>query len=53
LLQSRVYNNDRSEIIWTDADIAQPRTTCSAEVAVAVELAGHTGLRLGDLIRVA
>lgn len=48
-----LYKNDRSEIIWTDADIAQLKKTCSAEIAAAVDLAGHTGLRLGDLVRVA
>lgn len=46
-----LYSNDRSEIIWTDADIAQLKTSCSIEIAHAVDLAGHTGLRLGDLLR--
>ncbi|HEX7883245.1 MAG TPA: tyrosine-type recombinase/integrase [Afipia sp.] len=46
-----LYNNDRSEIIWTDFDIAQIKKTCSAEIANAVDLAGHTGLRLSDLLR--
>ncbi|UVO29916.1 tyrosine-type recombinase/integrase [Bradyrhizobium arachidis] len=46
-----LYNNDRSEIIWTDADVAHIKQTCSAEIALAVDLAGHTGLRLGDLCR--
>jgi integrase len=48
-----LYKNDRSEIIWTDADVAQIKKTCSAEIALAVDLAGHTGLRLSDLVRVA
>lgn len=48
-----LYNNDRSEIIWTDSDVAQIKKTCSAEIAYAVDLAGHTGLRLGDLMRLA
>jgi integrase len=47
----RLYSGDRSEIIWTDADIAQFKTACSAEIAQAVDLAAYTGLRLGDLIR--
>jgi integrase len=47
----RLYDNDRSEIIWTDSDITSIKTTCSAEIALAVDLAGHTGLRLGDLLR--
>lgn len=46
-----LYNNDRSEIIWTDADVTQVKETCSTEVADAVDLAGHTGLRLSDLMR--
>ena len=46
-----LYNNDRSEIIWTDLDIAHIRKTCSAEIANAVGLAGHSGLRLSDLVR--
>lgn len=46
-----LYDADRAEIIWTDADIAQLRATCSAEIAIAVELAAHTGLRMGDLVR--
>jgi integrase len=46
-----LYNNDRSEIIWTDADVAQIKTSCSIEIAHAVDLAGHTGLRLSDLLR--
>jgi hypothetical protein len=44
----RLYANDRSEIIWTDSDIAQIKKTCSEEIAHAVDLAAHTGLRLGD-----
>jgi integrase len=47
----RLYENDRSEIIWTDQDVARIKATCSAEIALAVDLAGHTGLRLGDLVR--
>jgi integrase len=46
-----LYNNDRSEIIWTDADVAHIKKTCSSEIAHAVDLAVHTGLRLGDLLR--
>jgi integrase len=49
----QLYSGDRSEIIWTDADIAQLKgaKACSAEIAHAVDLAAHTGLRLGDLLR--
>jgi integrase len=47
-----LYDNDRSEIVWTDSDVAHIKLTCSAEIADAIDLAGYTGLRLGDLIRV-
>jgi len=49
----RLYNNDRSEIIWTTSDVLHIKKTCSPEIADAIDLAGHTGLRLGDLVRVA
>jgi integrase len=47
----QLYSGNRSEIIWTDADIARIKATCSAEIAHAIDLAAHTGLRLGDLLR--
>jgi integrase len=52
----RLYSSDRSEIIWTDGDIKQLRAgklnkPCSAAVMNAVDLAAHTGLREGDLLR--
>ena len=47
----QLYNSDRSEIIWTDSDIATLKKTCSPEIAHAVDLAAHTGLRLSDLLR--
>jgi integrase len=47
----RLYSGNRSEIIWTDADIAILKKTCGIEIAHAVDLASHTGLRLGDLLR--
>ena len=47
----RTYTGDRSEIIWTDSDIAQLKQTCSPAIAYAVDLAAHTGLRQGDLLR--
>jgi integrase len=47
----RLYTVDRSQIIWTDTDIAQLKATCSQEIAWAVDLAACTGLRLGDLAR--
>jgi integrase len=47
----QLYSGNRSEIIWTEADIAALKKTCSPEIAHAVDLASHTGLRLGDLLR--
>jgi len=44
------YNVDRSKRIWTDADLAALKKTCSPEIAHAVDLAAATGLRLGDLV---
>lgn len=47
----QLYSADRSKIVWTQADIAQIKKTCSSEFAHAVDLASHTGLRLSDLLR--
>ncbi len=47
----RLYSTDRSEIIWTNADIARLKRSCTKEIAHAVDLAAATGLRLGDLLR--
>lgn len=46
-----LYNGSRAGIIWTDDDIAKLKKTCSLEIAHAVELAAHTGLRVGDLVK--
>jgi integrase len=46
-----LYTGDRSEIIWTTADISHLKASCSTNIAHAVDLAAHTGLRLGDLLR--
>jgi len=52
-----LYSGNRSEIIWTDADIAAlktptaPNKGCSKEIADAFDLAAFSGLRLGDLLR--
>src|SRR6266478_134005 len=48
----QLYSVDRSEIIWTDADIAELKKSCSSDIAHAIDLAACTGLRLGDLVRV-
>ncbi|MBB4258073.1 integrase [Bradyrhizobium sp. CIR3A] len=47
----QVYTADRSEIIWTDANILQLKSKCAIEISHAVDLAAHTGLRQGDLLR--
>jgi len=47
----QLYRGNRSEIIWAESDIARVKQTCPAEIAHAVDLAAHTGLRLGDLLR--
>jgi integrase len=46
-----LYRVDRSEIIWTAADLDKLKRTCSPEVAHAADLAAYTGLRLGDIVR--
>jgi integrase len=47
----QLYSGNRSEIIWADSDIAALKKSCPVEIAHAVDLASHTGLRLGDLLR--
>jgi integrase len=47
----QLYKSNRSEIIWTEADIGRLKQTCPVEIVYAVDLASHTGLRLGDLLR--
>lgn len=46
----QLYSADRSEIIWTDADMERLKAACSPEIGWAVDLAAHTGLRQGDLL---
>jgi integrase len=46
-----LYSSDRSETIWTDTDMAQIKRMCAPEIVLALNLAAHTGLRLGDLVR--
>ncbi len=48
-----LYSSDRAEIVWTDADIAGIKQVGSPEVGHAVDLAAATGLRRGDLLRLA
>jgi integrase len=47
----QLYVGNRSEIVWSDADVARLKQACAAEIVHAVDLASHTGLRLGDLLR--
>lgn len=48
-----LYQSDRADIIWTPDDIAHlcSQETTSKEIAWAVKLAAHTGLRQGDLLK--
>ena len=46
-----LYKNDRSEIIWTDADLASIKAVASPSVWQGINLAAHTGLRAEDLRR--
>ncbi|MFC3057873.1 tyrosine-type recombinase/integrase [Paenirhodobacter populi] len=47
----RAYVSDRSEMIWTEADIAKFMAVAPLELQQALILAIHTGQRYGDLIR--
>ncbi|MDW4551496.1 tyrosine-type recombinase/integrase [Defluviimonas sp. D31] len=47
----RIYEGDRSEIIWTEADITKFMAGAPDELQRALILAIHTGQRYGDLIR--
>lgn len=46
-----LYANDRSEIIWTEADLQKLEAHASPELMQAARLAALTGLRQGDLLR--
>jgi integrase len=48
----RLYvGSTRADLIWSDTDIARLKGSCAPEIGHAVDLAAHTGLRLGDLMR--
>jgi len=52
----QLYSGDRSNIIWTEADLKQLKggdteKPCPDEIKNAIDLAAHTGLRLSDLLR--
>src|SRR5690606_37714764 len=46
----RLHRADRSDIIWTDADLARLLPHCSPALQRAIRLECETGLRLGDLL---
>ena len=46
-----LYSSDRSDIIWTDTDIARIKAVGSPELRHAIDLAAATGLRRGALLR--
>lgn len=46
----RLHSVDKSESIWTEAELARFRLHASPEVLWVVELAAHTALRQGDLL---
>jgi integrase len=48
---SNLYSTDRSDIIWTTADLEALCKAASPEIAWAAQLAAQTGLRQGDLLR--
>ena len=49
----QLYSANRADIIWTDDDIARFKAVASNEAGWAIDLAAHTGLRLGDLVKLA
>ncbi|MDG1004859.1 MAG: tyrosine-type recombinase/integrase [Paracoccaceae bacterium] len=49
----RVYKSDRSDIIWTEAEVVTVETTALAHMGKAIRAAVETGLRPGDLVRLA
>lgn len=48
-----LYANDRSDLIWTADDLAKLAKVASPEIVQAAHLAALTGLRQGDLLRLA
>ena len=46
-----LYTSNRSEIIWTDKDVAKLEANASREIVWALKLACLTGLRQSDLLR--
>jgi hypothetical protein len=48
---ANLYQNDRSDIIWTSEDLAKLAKTSSKEITWAAKLAGETGFRQADLLK--
>lgn len=48
---ANLYSADRSDLIWTEDDMAELARRASAEITFAARLAALTGLRQGDLLR--
>lgn len=48
----RLYESDRSDVIWEDQHHAAFDPVASVEVLEAVQLAEYTGIRRGDLVRI-
>lgn len=48
-----LYSVDRSGLIWTEEDISAVKAVASVEVGRVIDLAAATGLRAGDLKRLA
>jgi integrase len=46
----QLYTSNRADIVWTESDIVSIKRTCSPEIAWAIDLAAHTGLRQSDLL---
>ena len=47
----QLYDTNRADIIWSDADFASFKEKACVEVREGVELAASTGLRRGDLVK--
>jgi integrase len=45
----RIYHVDRSAIVWTEDELDAIQPHCRPELWWAIQLAAHTGARLGDL----
>ncbi len=46
----RLHSADRSDLIWTEEDLAKVLSKAGPEVGLAIRLAAETGLRMADLL---